>query len=201
MIRFKEVGNEKGLTLVELLISIVVGSIVISMLMSVLVMSLSAKAAFDVDNKMLDESYAIVEQIQANLLELGPQEIVIDTTDPNETIIYFRHTYDIGLNEFDVIDQIDLVPPTEDILTYNALTETLTYYSDATGITTLLHSANTNIAAGSSIALISVDPSGLCDFGVTPCDSGVIQLNLNISVTLSGGGFLDPKLFVTTIII
>ena len=37
------VDNQKGVTLLELLISIVVGSIVISMLMSVLLMSLKAK--------------------------------------------------------------------------------------------------------------------------------------------------------------
>ena len=62
--------NQKGVTLIELLISIVVGSIVISMLMSILVMSVKAKASFDSNNKVLNESYIIAEYIHNGKLEV-----------------------------------------------------------------------------------------------------------------------------------
>ena len=51
--------NEKGMTLIELMISILVASIVISMLFSILTMSLKAKATMDVENKLLMESTII----------------------------------------------------------------------------------------------------------------------------------------------
>ena len=87
----KIINNEKGVTLLELLISIIVGSVVISMLMSVLVMSLKAKVTFDAENKMLDESYYISEYIQFQIFELGPQEIELITDDGTETVIHISH--------------------------------------------------------------------------------------------------------------
>ena len=79
-------------------------------------------------------------------MELGPQEITIDNTNPNQTIIYLTHTYDIGLTVHDVIGKIDLATPIEHAIIYNNVTKTLVY-RDSSG-DTLLHTSNIIIERG-----------------------------------------------------
>ena len=56
------IRNEKGMTLIELMISIMVTSIIITMLLSILTMSLKAKATMDVENKLLTQPYLLLDQ-------------------------------------------------------------------------------------------------------------------------------------------
>lgn len=197
-------NNEKGLTLLELLISIIVGSIVISMLMSVLVMSLKAKATFDVNTRMLDESYYIVEKIQSNFLKLGPQEIEI-TTVGTVTTITFSHVYDIALDAENVVFRDYTITPVIHKIIYDSTTTDLIYEID--GSQTNLNSYRISIANGSSLELINVNSNAgeTCDFdstsGIDLCDQAVLKLNLYISVDLNNGGSVDPKMFITTIIV
>jgi len=187
--------NQKGVTLIELLISIVVGSIVISMLMSILVMSVKAKASFDSNNKVLNESYIIAEYIQFQAFELGTQEIELIEDSGLRTEIHLTHLYEITTDVDNVIIRDYGAPnPIIDILIYDKVTEQITYNGE------LIHSSNVFMTVGSSIELISIDDI-VCDLSIEPCEQGIIKLTLNITVQLSGGGFLSPKEFVTTIII
>ena len=192
--------NQKGVTLLELLISIVVGSMVISMLMSVLVMTITAKANFDADNKMLNESYYIAEYIQFHVFELGPQEIELITDDGTETIIHVSHLYDITTNDDNAIFKDYLVTPIVHIITYTKGEFGTITYEDENGVVTVLHSSNVHITTGSALELVSID-AATCDLAAVACDQGIIKLTLNIMIELTGGGYLSPQEFITTIII
>jgi len=195
MISLKMKLNQKGVTLFELLISIIVGSIVISMLMSILAMSVKAKATLDSTNKMLNESYIISETIQHNIFNLGPQQIELIEDSATQTVIHITHLYDITTDTNNVIVRDYGAPnPITDVLVYDKVTEEITY----NGV--LLHSNNVNITVGSSIELISID-SATCDLAVEACEEGIIKLTLFISIELDNGGIVNPRKFVTTIII
>ncbi len=191
--------DQKGVTLFELIISIVVGTIVISMLMSVLVMSIKAKATLDIANTMLNESYVISETIQYNVFNLGPQQIELIEDSETKTEIHITHLYDIQLVD-NVVTPVDLDPPIVDILIYDKVNEELTYYSGTDDTTITLNSDNVHITTGSSIELISID-SDTCDLEVEPCEEGIIKLTLYISIDLDNGGTINPQEFITTIII
>ncbi|MCD6482138.1 MAG: prepilin-type N-terminal cleavage/methylation domain-containing protein [Candidatus Izimaplasma sp.] len=195
MINSKVNLNQKGVTLIELIISIVVGSIVISMLMSILVMSIKAKTTLDITNLMLNESYVISETIQYNIFDLGPQELELIEDSETQTVIHITHLYDITTNNNNIIER-DYGPPNPivDVLIYDKVNQQITYNGD------LLHSDNVYITEGSSIELISID-SDSCDLSVGPCEEGIIKLTLFISVELNNGGIISPKEFITTIII
>ncbi len=196
------INNQKGVTLIELLISIVVGSIVISMLMSILIMSLKVKATFDANNKMQNESYYIVDKIQFNLLELGPQEIEIETVG-TVTTVTISHVYDIAIDNNNVISRDYTITPIIHYIIFDSSLNTLVYQTDAGVI--LLHSSNVSISSGGVdpvLQLINIETPGLCDFTSTsPCSEGILKLSLLIEVNLDNGGVIEPKLFVTTIII
>ena len=57
------IANNKGLTLLELTISILVGSIVIMSLMSLLIMGVNAKSDLEITNRLTTEGYLINEEI------------------------------------------------------------------------------------------------------------------------------------------
>lgn len=67
--------NGRGLTLIEMLISIGVSSVVITMLLGILSSSLLAKNIADHENKLLNESYFISEYIQQRIFNLGVRSI------------------------------------------------------------------------------------------------------------------------------
>ncbi len=187
--------NQKGVTLIELIISIVVGSIVISMLMSILAMSIKAKTTLDITNLMLNESYVISETIQYNIFDLGPQELELIEDSETQTVIHITHLYDITTNNNNIIERDYGSPnPIVDELIYDKVNQQITYNGE------LLHSDNVYITEGSSIELISID-SDSCDLANEPCEEGIIKLTLFISVELNNGGIINPKEFITTIII
>lgn len=187
--------DQAGVTLLELVISIVVGSIVISMLMSVLVMSLNAKSSFDADNEMLNESYFISEYIQFSIFELGPQEIELIEDSGTQTVIHITHLYDITTDGDNVIIRDYGAPnPIIDILIYDKINEEITYNGE------VIHTGNVKITTGSTIELISIDDT-VCDLAIEPCTQGILKLTLNISIELANGGWLSPQEYVTTIII
>ena len=69
------IKNDKGVSLFELLVAILIGSMVISMLMSVLVMGISAKAKADYTNRLFNDSYYIGEYIKKAAFELEVQDV------------------------------------------------------------------------------------------------------------------------------
>ena len=51
------VNNQRGVTIIEMIISIAVGAIVLSMLMQMLSMNILAQRKMDYDNRMFNDSY------------------------------------------------------------------------------------------------------------------------------------------------
>jgi len=186
--------NQKGVSLTELLISIVVGSMVISMLMAILAMSVKAKASFDYESKMLNESYFIAEYIRFSIFELEPQSIEFIEDTATQTVIHINHDYDITVDPFTHTIIRDYSNPVTDIILLDKVNEQL-YYNGV-----LIHDSNVFITSGSSISLISIDPS-TCDLATAVCEEGVLQLTLEISIEIDGGVRLNPQVYVTTIII
>ncbi len=186
--------NQKGVSMIELLISIVVGSMVISMLMALLAMSVKAKANFDYESKMLNESYFMAEFIRFNIFELEPQSLEFISDDSNQTIIHIRHDYDITVDPVTHVIIRDYSNPVVDVLLLDKTNERL-YYNGV-----IIHDTNVFITAGSSISLISIDPL-VCDLATSVCTEGVLQLTLTISIEIDNGVRLNPQTYVTTIII
>lgn len=209
--------NEKGMTLIELIVSILISSILITMLISLLTMALKAKADLDVNNRMSNESYVITETIRYNIFELGAQlvEEVADTG--NLTVIKISHiedptfigedagvitnteTYDLLIINttniaIDYNFTLDGIPITYTIDSYSI------YYNDER-----MNSANTQISGASSLSVFGVDPF-VCgpsplDACTEPSNEGSIELTLWIEVVMENGSILPAQRFTTKIIV
>lgn len=195
--------NEKGLTLIELMISIMVASFVISMLLSILTMSLKAKATMEVENKLLMESTIIAEKLKFNMFELQAQKLELISDTATSTIIHITHEYDILLDVNQVIHKDNSSPITH-ILTFDKILQKITYDSGSGPV--LLHDSNVLVTyqdelsnVVSSIELISFDDT-VCDFAIEACYAGIIKLTLTITVLFPNGAVLVPQTYVTTII-
>ena len=66
--------NNKGFTLLELIVSIFVSTVVISILIQILTMSIQARNNVQVDSRLKDESYFLVETIKWKVFELQTQK-------------------------------------------------------------------------------------------------------------------------------
>lgn len=96
------ITNEKGVTLIELLITISIGSIVIIMLMQIMSTTLLTRNIVDHENRLLQESYNISEYLQETIFDLGVRSIE-DASDldryafdeEHHTVLILRHEYDI----------------------------------------------------------------------------------------------------------
>lgn len=203
----KQSLNSKGVTLIELTVSILIASMLIAMLMSLLTMALNAKAGMDVRNRMSDESFVISEVIRNNMLELGTQEIEVMEQDPEGlTVIEIRHLVDFVLNELEEIvadtsnAQTDLLMLnlSDAIITHNGIDVDpwSIYYNDER-----LNTQNITILTNSEINLLSVSPVA-CGYSGVACEDAVLRLNLILLITMPNGVALteSSKPFITTII-
>lgn len=188
-------SDQSGLTIIELLISIAIGSVVMVMLMQMLVMNIRTQRLVEFENMVIDQSYLLGERIQANVFNLQPHSIEIVEDSPTQTIIHITHEYDITVGVGNVIIR-DYSNPVTDILTYDKVNQQLTYNGN------LLHSSKIKIENGSSVSLIEIDPDTCA---IEPsndiCDDGIIRLELIISYEYSEGNRSDTRTFVTTIIV
>ncbi|MEC9484400.1 MAG: prepilin-type N-terminal cleavage/methylation domain-containing protein [Candidatus Izemoplasma sp.] len=189
----KNLKNNNGLTLLELLISIVVGSIVITTLLSILTLSVQARSDLEVRDRMKTESYIFVEQIRLNLFELQVQSVELIENSKTQTVIDFTHEYDITLDENGVI-QRDYSNPVTERLVYDKINQIITYEG------VRIHSNNVFFTTGTTLELISIDP-GTCDLSVEKCDEGVLQLTLAITFEFNDGSRVDSQTYVTTLLI
>jgi prepilin-type N-terminal cleavage/methylation domain-containing protein len=189
----KIVTNKRGLTIIELITTIVVGSIVTMILMQLLVLSVNARTQLELENRMLNESYYIAEQIRFNIELLEAQEVELITDNASITEIHIKHLYDFTTNA-----QNEIVPdfsnPVTDVLILDKVNEVITYNG------TQLNEARIFITAGSTMELISIEPA-VCDLAATACDQGILRLTLTISVQLNDGSLLAPQTYITTILI
>lgn len=203
----KYINNQKkvrtaGFTIIELMISIAVGSLVLMMLMQMIVMNVTARRIFEYQNFVTEQSLLISDQIHKNLTILQPQR-VDRTTPAGQTVITFTHEFDFTLNTgTGALDRVENLDP-PDLLVYNEANQTLTY----NGL--LLHSPNVKILPGSTITLNyyeDTDPNPLtCSDLLEPnyrfiCGDGIVTLNLIIAVELNGN-LQETFNFVTKIIV
>lgn len=184
--------NNKGFTLLELIVSIAVASIVLSMLMQMVVMSIEARNELQVTSRLQDEAYLIAEQIKWNAFEHETQSVQITETTSDITIT-FNHDYDITID------------PLTHAITYEPSTEAphyLVFDKDNHEITyngTTLHGATVYFGSNTTFEVASVDST--CDPTAEACSDIVLTLYLEISIILGNGSILDPQIFETTIII
>jgi type II secretory pathway pseudopilin PulG len=191
--------NEKGLTLLELTISILVGSIVITSLMSLLIMSVNAKVDLEITDRMKTESYLLNEQLQSDIFELQSQAytfsvMLVSDTDTATTI---RFTRESTIENNGGIPTPETTNPVSMDLVYTKGDGTISFDGNQ------LHSDSVIFKReGSTLELISIDP-GTCDLSVpgTPCPDGILKLTLEITFLLPDGSEATPQTFVTTIIV
>lgn len=187
----KKLKTNAGMTLFEMLVSIIVASMVMTMLMSILTMVITNKAALDVKNRLTNQSYIMSETIQSNLFDKNAQEIVITQNDSSAIIIEFRHTRDIIING-NILADPDYVDLNPDILKYDIINGEITYND------VLLHDQEVEILPGSNLEAISID--GSCDFVNTICSEGVIKITVIMSLNFKSDR-IESRTFITTFII
>lgn len=194
----KKISTNKGIGLLELMVSILISSILISMLLSLLTMALNAKADLDVRNKMENESYIIAETVRNRIFDLEAQEIILmppDAVEPDRYItIQISHLYDIYFNDSGEVAKNYLTPKTSELLTYDKNLGIITYDGDQ------INSDNIFIEAGTNFEIIPIFPDS-CGDEATPCEDGIIKLTLVITIVMDNGTHLTPVTFITTIIV
>ena len=185
--------NEKGFSLMEVMVSIVISSIILIMLIQILSLSIAASNQLAQDSRLTNESLVISDSIKLRIFELEPQEIELMEDSADQTIIEIRHLYDITT---DVDNNIvkDYSNPVTDILRFDKRNGDI-YYNGVQ-----LNDSTITILDISTVELISID-STVCDLATDPCPQGIIKLTLVLELTLANGRPLDPQEFVTTILV
>ena len=204
------IKNQKGFTIFELMVSIVVGTIIISILMQQLAMVVVVKRDFEYDNRLANESYYIAEQIKYNIFELQPHEIEFVEDTATQTVIRIHHRYDITSGAGNVIER-DCINETYDELIWDKVNHRLTYNGQT------FHASNIKVGDNSVLSVLPLDeayclanpPStDWCAVGITGvspeeevCYQGILRLELELYIEFDGEEPLEPQIFVFTIIV
>jgi len=188
--------NRLGLTIIEMLTTIIVGSIVTMILMQVLVLSVNARTQLEIENKMLNESYYMAEIIRQNIFELEPQEVELIENSSTRTEIQIRHLFDYTTNANNEIvpDYTNQVTDTI-VLDKTDPDNILLYYNGVQ-----LNDSGVLLVNGTTVELISINPT-VCNLDTNACDQGILKLTLTISIQLNSGATLSPQTYITTILI
>ena len=192
----KTVLNKLGLTIAEMLATIVVASIVSIILMQILTLSVNARTQLETENRMLNESYYIAEQIRYNIFELEPQEVEIIENSATRVEIEIRHLYDITTNASNEIVRDYSNPVTDTLVLDKSDPDNhILYYNGSR-----LNDSSVILITGSDVELISIEPA-VCDLASTACEQGIIKLTLTIRIQLQSGMILAPQTYITTILV
>ncbi|MFW6319914.1 MAG: prepilin-type N-terminal cleavage/methylation domain-containing protein [Bacillota bacterium] len=206
------INNDKGLTLFELLISISVGSIIIMVLMSILTTTLVAKNEVDYNNRLNDEMYYTTEFLNTRFNQLGYRSIEDITpdgvTDQFAYIITEEFEYEINNNVTEInwiqdqyVLHLDL---NTGALYYGPLSDfdqpNLTFTNPNSH---RLTDPNITITDASSINYVCLGTFELSgdnyDLLHATCANAYIELNFELTYTLTGGEALDPRTLYTTL--
>lgn len=190
--------SKSGVTIVELLITITIASVVISMLMGLLSMVLTAKAKLEYDDRMLNESYYIGEYLQNRVFIFGPKYIKLIQDDSNQTVIELYH-YDITVDPDNGEIQWDNLSEETVTITYDKVNSAILYDSNQ------IHDNSTAFISGSSMIYTPIGDevpfTDINDIEQLGYESVIIELTLVIEITLPNGSVLETQTFTTTIII
>lgn len=197
--RPKKTNRSLGFTIIELLISMAVGSIILMMLMQMIVMNVTAKKAYEYDNFITDQSLYISDYIFKELTQLQPHRVDITTTATLVTVT-FTHEYDITIHPTTGVLQKTASTLDPDVLIYDVVNQTITY----NGV--LIHSINTKVLPGSTITVdyfenTNPDPTTCSDiYDADICGDGILELTLLMAVEINGN-LQEVRTFTTRIIV
>lgn len=183
--------NNQGFTIFELILSILISSIVISILIQMLTMSVQARNDVQVDSRIKDEAYLLVEQIKWNAFEMKTQSVEYLET-PLSITVTFNHDYDYIIEPNGTIAP-DFTTAFSEVLVYNKETEEITYQGSP------LHSTNVIYEAGTRFDVTPVD--GTCVPTAQKCEDVILTIILYVTIELENGSRLDTQVFETTIVI
>ncbi|MGS0973372.1 MAG: prepilin-type N-terminal cleavage/methylation domain-containing protein [Candidatus Izemoplasmataceae bacterium] len=190
-----KIKNAQGVTLFELIVSILVGSIVLVTLTSTLAMITSANTRLQIDAKMENESYLISETLKYNLLTQLDKTFTVTQDDPDAFILVIDYCEIVG-GETKICtweDPNDLYNPHILMLEYNVGPDNsaiLSFDGEA------MHSDRMYLLNDSEV---SFQRNNVLDLN-TPYQYGLLTLHLNMQIVLSDGSVLNPKEYITQII-
>lgn len=201
------IRNDRGVTLIELLISIGVGSVVIMMLMSILSTSLLTKNMADHENRLLDESYYISEYIQKRIYELGVRSIEdISPEGSDDRTLKLNHEYDLDFENGVVYRNFE---NTESFILHYDSSEQSIHYGSADLFDvddhafmnpedTRINSPNVTVDAESTIDFTPISEKNFD--GDMKFSSAIIQLNITLNYRINDNPLFDAMRFETTIV-
>jgi prepilin-type N-terminal cleavage/methylation domain-containing protein len=187
--------NQKGFTIIELMISIVVGSVVIMILTQQLSQVILFRRLFDLENRMANQAYIIAETIKFNVFELETQEIVlVDDGNPDTVVLEARYLYDITSGPGNIIIRDYLASPITNTIILNTTTNSITYDGQE------LNASSIDLLEGSSITIERLDPDSCSlDPGQDICGEGII--NIVLVMRINGGDQIQDQTYSFTIIV
>lgn len=225
----RSINNARGLTLIEMLITIGVGSIVITMLMSILSSSLLTKNLADHENRLLEESYYISEYIQNRIADLGVRSIEgiddieeLSTTETDDQILRVNHEWDLKV-DFNGVVYRNYDSAESFILHYDSSEQSIHYGSDEffdyqnlvfiNPEETKINSRNVTVESGTlegnfdtlsytciSESEFSDADSGTNDSKEQKCSSAIINLDIVLNYRINDDPLFKSMRFETTIV-
>jgi len=203
--------NKKGITILEIMLSIIVGSIVLTTLMSLLSMTVNARSTLELENRLENENYFVAKQLSNELFDLQVHSLQLIAETDDYTVIDFTHEYDIIIGSEGAIETDTSNPVTYRLIyyktsfeiRYGVLTEDNQDYATFDG--PLLHDNNISFVEGTKFELGDIDYNECSLASVVSedpivfqsCDEGVLVLTLVIAYGDEG----ETETFITTIII
>lgn len=196
--------NNKGLSLIEVIISLAISSIVLLMLTQMLSMNLQMKNKIEIDNILYNQSSNITNAIKNDAFDIQAQKIELQVnTDSGDTrqVILISHIFDVKIDTVsgEIIRDI-LAEPIVHELVYDPDLQQITLDGN------LIHSEHIKITDGSTITVIPRDKE-VCESAEATeysCEGVILKLDLQITYQrdlTSETTLIDPKQFVSTIII
>ena len=196
--------------MIELLISIGVGSVVITMLMSILSTTLLTKNMADHENRLLNESYYISEYVQARVFDLGVRSIEdLSPEDGDDQILRMNHEYDIVQSSESGVIYRDYENAESFILHYDSSQSSLHYgsagqfdytnnvFADPEG--TRINSQNVNVDNVTTLSFTCIAEAEFQDDEVK-CASAIIEINVTLNFMINENPLFKPMRFESTIV-
>jgi len=211
----KEHLKQKGMTLIELLISISIGSFVMIMLMNILSTTLISRNYMDHENRLLQESYHISEFLQAQIFDMGVRSIETIVQDENDQILQLNHEYDLRTDPYSGVIYRDYSNKESYVLHFDMVNKSLYYgpeeYFDFGNRQFLdreayrVNSPDVEVEPGTTD-----DPVTILDYtcvaeaefqgGEVKCASAIINLKITLTFTIENRPIFRPKTYQSTIV-